>query len=177
MTPLPYQSLELCFTTLVAARGSQIDTFNMIDGGIYLSSWKCPSPSKEGSDSTEISKQNLPVEKPDVGETVNESSPVAKRRKLTHEENVEKKDIKGEETESKNGDKKGEEAKSKPGKGKRKTSKPPQGNDSPNVILLASTADGQHVVAVTGEDKTIRVFKLSIAGVLEQLSQRYVRSS
>lgn len=42
----------------------------------------------------------------------------------------------------------------------------------PPFIKLAGTSTGQYVVAVTGEDKCIRVFTLSGNGVLTQLSER-----
>lgn len=42
----------------------------------------------------------------------------------------------------------------------------------PAVIKLAATSTGQHVIAVTGEDKCIRVFELSIDGVMNQVSER-----
>lgn len=40
------------------------------------------------------------------------------------------------------------------------------------IIKLAGTSDGQKVVAVTGEDKCIRVFNLAADGTLMQLSER-----
>lgn len=43
---------------------------------------------------------------------------------------------------------------------------------NPPVIKLAGTSTGQHIIAVTGEDKCVRVFKLSPNGVLNLLSQR-----
>ena len=43
---------------------------------------------------------------------------------------------------------------------------------NPPVIKLAGTSAGQHVVAVTGEDKCIRVFNLAANGTLTQLSER-----
>jgi len=42
----------------------------------------------------------------------------------------------------------------------------------PAVIKLATTSDGRHVIAVTGDNKCIRVFKLLQDGVLQQLSER-----
>ncbi|KAL8706748.1 MAG: hypothetical protein Q9201_000273 [Fulgogasparrea decipioides] len=61
-----------------------------------------------------------------------------------------------------------EDGKSKPSK----STKPRP--TTPNVVNLASTADGQFVVAVTDEDKCIRVFRLSPNGILQQLSERYM---
>ena len=43
----------------------------------------------------------------------------------------------------------------------------------PSVVLLIATTDGKYIVAVTGEDKTIRVLELLGNGTLKQLSQRY----
>lgn len=40
------------------------------------------------------------------------------------------------------------------------------------IIKLAGTSNGQKVVAVTGEDKCIRVFSLAADGTLTQLSER-----
>lgn len=42
-----------------------------------------------------------------------------------------------------------------------------------NVIKLERTADSEFIVAVTGEDKCIRVFKLHEDGKLTQLSKRH----
>lgn len=41
------------------------------------------------------------------------------------------------------------------------------------VIKLASTSKGRHVVAVTAEDKCIRVFELTENGVMHQVSERF----
>ena len=48
----------------------------------------------------------------------------------------------------------------------------PEKLSNPLVIKLARTSDGQQVVAVTGEDKCIRVFDLAADGTLTQLSER-----
>ena len=42
----------------------------------------------------------------------------------------------------------------------------------PPIIKLAGTSTGEHVIAVTGEDKCIRVFDLAADGTLTQLSER-----
>ncbi|KAL8631687.1 hypothetical protein Q9189_002594 [Teloschistes chrysophthalmus] len=57
--------------------------------------------------------------------------------------------------------------------GKPKSSKSAQAKASnPNLINLAATSDGQYVIAVTDEDKCVRVFRLDIDGALQQLSKR-----
>lgn len=43
---------------------------------------------------------------------------------------------------------------------------------NPPIIKLAGTSAGRHVIAVTGEDKCIRVFGLAVNGTLTQLSER-----
>lgn len=45
--------------------------------------------------------------------------------------------------------------------------------EAPFVVLLTATSDGSHVVAVTGQDKTLWVFEHDGKGSLEQVSQRY----
>lgn len=42
----------------------------------------------------------------------------------------------------------------------------------PNVIKLALSIDESHLIAVTGEDKCIRVFHIDDSGALGELSQR-----
>ena len=44
----------------------------------------------------------------------------------------------------------------------------------PPVVRLAATRNGEYVVAVTGEDKCIRVLQMSANGSLTQLSERFV---
>ena len=51
-----------------------------------------------------------------------------------------------------------------------KSSRPQTGNA--NVIKLTATSDGRHVVAVTDEDKCVRVLHLDPNGCLRQLSER-----
>ncbi|KAI4102289.1 MAG: hypothetical protein L6R37_004481 [Teloschistes peruensis] len=43
---------------------------------------------------------------------------------------------------------------------------------NPNLINLAGTSDGQYVIAVTDEDKCVRVLRLDVDGKLQQLSKR-----
>ncbi|KAL1651383.1 tRNA (guanine-N(7)-)-methyltransferase non-catalytic subunit trm82 [Diplodia intermedia] len=42
----------------------------------------------------------------------------------------------------------------------------------PRIIKLVASHDGQHIVAVTGEDKRVHVFFLDPSGTLEHLSER-----
>ncbi len=42
------------------------------------------------------------------------------------------------------------------------------------ITKLAATSDGHHIVAVTGEDKCLRVFELSRDGKIKQISERSI---
>ncbi|KAK7521666.1 tRNA methyltransferase-like protein [Phyllosticta citriasiana] len=55
-----------------------------------------------------------------------------------------------------------------PGK-KRKVS---QDSSRPNIIKLTASHDGAHVVAITGEDKCVRVFAIAASGELQHVSER-----
>ncbi|EON64218.1 hypothetical protein W97_03448 [Coniosporium apollinis CBS 100218] len=67
------------------------------------------------------------------------------------------------------GDQENEEPEGPPGKRRKLDASPEK---SPNVTKLLVSHSNEHVVAVTGEDKCVRVFAVSSNGNLEQLSQR-----
>lgn len=56
-------------------------------------------------------------------------------------------------------------------KGERRKPKIPD-TTLPNVSHLVATSDGRSVIAVTAEDKSVRVFRVSKKGRLRQLSSR-----
>ena len=131
--PMPYQCLQKCGNILIAARGSSIYSFNLEDRSL-LSSWKCPTAFQD----LKINETT----KPPSTDVVIESSPSpAKKRKLSATEDSQK---------------------SVESPGTKKTNNRADavasGLEAPAVIALAVTGD-KHVVAVTGEDKTIRVFE------------------
>lgn len=179
MMSMPYQCIRRCRNLLVAARGSSIDIFNPGDGSLR-STWKCPSV-QEGNDSKPNTTSQV-SEKPLNGletqrsessiDVALESPPPAKRRKLS---------AAGEEGPHQNAPSKEHEMK-KDQKGNKKGNKRLEavvsGLETPAVIALAATEDGRHVIAVTGEDKSIRVFENSVDGsgrqCLKQVSQRSV---
>ena len=47
---------------------------------------------------------------------------------------------------------------------------------NPAISKLAGTSNGQYVIAMTGEDKCVRVFELSENGILTPLSERSIYS-
>ena len=154
---MPYQCLKKCGDLLIAARGSSIDSFSLENRSL-VSTWKCPS--------TQEAQANAPVQEEEVVASLSaavdvateQSTPPAKRRKLSVSEEPEK-------------------SSQKNGKGKNHRSDAlSTGLEAPAVIALTATKGGQHVIAVTGEDKSIRVFenllKQDSKHELKQLSQR-----
>ena len=143
-TRTPYQCLQRCGSVLIGARGSSIDSFSLHDGSL-LSTWKC-SPTHgimngTGKSPAETTKQNS--ESPSVDIVLDKSSPSPKRRKLST----------GRDDDGKMSAKEGEK------KVNNRPDSVASGQGAPAVTALATTKDGRHVIAVTGEDKSIRVFE------------------
>ncbi|KAH8591307.1 hypothetical protein B0O99DRAFT_519576 [Bisporella sp. PMI_857] len=138
---MPYQCLKKCGDILIAARGSSIDSFSLKDHSL-LSTWRCPST--QSSKSLEPAKDTPAPVSQDSSASVEivteQSTPPAKRRKL-----------------STSGPEKPNQQ-----NGKRQNNRleyVSSGLEAPAVIALAVTRNGKHVIAVTGEDKSIRVFE------------------
>jgi tRNA (guanine-N(7)-)-methyltransferase subunit TRM82 len=84
----------------------------------------------------------------------NDQVPAEKRRKISPAPDAQK-----------------EESKEKP------WTKKASGNQLPewtNIPILLTSSDGKHVVALTADDKCIRVFSLSEDGMLDEISSRSV---
>ena len=155
----PYQCLCHCPGTgtgiLVGACGSRIHTFSA-QNGRYLSTWpfieksaRTQSISRKSELDLKVSSMSSPLQ--------DEVEPPLKRQKLSL--------VKDESSSSSAeivvaGDSDHNESSSL------------QQPSNPPVIRLARTSNGQQVIAVTGEDKCIRVFDLAADGTLTQLSER-----
>lgn len=144
---MPYQCLHTCGGKLIAARGSSIDAFSLEDHSL-LSTWKCPS--NQQSKTTPISsgtKNESTNQNSELSEDIvlNSAAPPAKRRRLS--------DAVGPQMTS---ERKGKNEKKKVNN---RSDAVASGLRAPAVIALAATKDGKHVIAVTGEDKSIRVFE------------------
>ena len=140
---------------LVGANGSSIHTFSA-QNGRYLSTW----PSLYNSTRSQAKGQDLvdnsgtlPLNDPPP----DDSGPPSKRQKLSLARD-ESSNSATEIVVARDSD--------------NDESTFPQQLLSPLVIKLAGASNGQHVVAVTGEDKCIRVFDLAADGTLTQLSER-----
>ena len=161
--PHPYQCLLYCSRPgqaeagiLVASSGPYIHTFN-VHNGTYLSTW--PSGQELGKSSKDDAMAELGSGVSGGTQTHQENSQrPRKRQKLSPP-----RDDSGSSAEIvvNSGDAEDQNARLKQAIG-------------PPVIKLAGTSDGHHVVAVTGEDKCIKVFELPEDGCLIQLSERYV---
>ncbi|TVY39124.1 tRNA (guanine-N(7)-)-methyltransferase non-catalytic subunit [Lachnellula occidentalis] len=174
---MPYQCIERCGNLLVAARGSNIELFNLSDGS-FISTWKCPTtqgtlkakPPVKGT-TPKLESQDSKSSSVDI--TIEASSPPTKRRKLSGGDDQDKNSTKDPKEDQKGGQ--------KPTKKEKKLNyrldAVASGLEAPAVIALAVTSDAQHVIAITGEDKSVRVFSLtSQDGLthLNELSQRQV---
>jgi tRNA (guanine-N(7)-)-methyltransferase subunit TRM82 len=156
---VPYQCLQRSGNILIAAAGSRIDLFSLEDGS-PLSTWKCPPPqgSQNGTPAVREATPKVVPHKSDsscVDVTVDASPPPAKKRKLSNSRIDEPKSNSWQEKKKK----------------KPRSDAVASGLDAPAVILLAVTKADSHVIAVTGEDKCIRVFENVIEGGVHRLKQ------
>ena len=155
----PYQCLEVAGEILVAASGHELQTFDLKTGA-EISSWACPRPVVEGKKDQQTEKVILEVspEDSEKQETPSEDPP-AKRRKISDDE-IKKEDVEEKSEVKKNGRPKAKQLR-----------QPADRSLPPNFIALTASKDGKHVVAVTGEDKHVRVFE-NENGQLKQISSR-----
>ena len=152
----PYQSLLFCCRDhreengiILGASGSSIFSFSALDGS-FLSKWSSVAPKKSAI---------IPHGEASVKETkeISNIDRGPKRRKY-----------------STSADGSGSASPEiVVDSGEQKPSQASSGNDTaPFVLRIIGTSDGDHVVAITGEDKCVRVLKLQADGRLETLSER-----
>ena len=145
MMAVPYHLLKICGSIVFAARGSEIHSFS--SALEHISTWKYPGKQGDGSSGPS----------PDAQESPAPDGPPTKRRKLE--------DGQEPSAETTNGHDKSKNVTPEPSNAS---------NERPFIQGLYATADGGHVIAITGADKTIWVFEHDGAGNLKQLSQRQV---
>ncbi|KAM7219140.1 hypothetical protein V8F06_005437 [Rhypophila decipiens] len=150
---LPYHILKVCGGVVFAARAGSIYSFN--SDLEYISAWEYPVKQQQQTKGQEASATEQQKESSAA------DGPPTKRRKV--ESSQEAAPSNG------SGDAEGAGApETKPKKGKSYTTP----TDRAFVQGLYSTTDGRHLVAITGSDKTIRVFEHDGAGNLRLLSER-----
>jgi len=153
--PHPFQCLFYCPNAgggssqiLLAASGSHIHTFD-VSKGVLLSTWSSCVES-EGSSDNKVEPQSGTTAS--VAGEERGSQPPRKRQRLTPSNE----DVDSSSAEI--------VVDSKISRG-RAASNPP-------IVKVSITGNGQYIVAVTGEDKCIRVLELSANGLLRQYSER-----
>ena len=152
----PFQ--KLCYIdpsgagqVLLAATGPRILSLDLKNGGV-LSRWPHDTPAPEEQSDGDL-----------YGRPSSDDSP-RKRRKISPQEGAEEQESPESSVSI--------EFVSERAKGQRRKKKKIVQPTLPNVSQIISTADGTHVIAVTAEDKCIRVFELDSVGRLKQLSER-----
>ncbi|KAI1756736.1 hypothetical protein F4782DRAFT_279189 [Xylaria castorea] len=160
---LPFQclsSLGWSPRIFCAAKGCSIQTFDLDAGSQPLFSWTHPSL-KQAKNANQAKETTTYGGLESEGQT--EQQPPSKRRKLGSDEaelNAETEAEQGAPTDGEKNQK----------KGKAKWTQP--NPEAPLVVLLTATADGSHVIAVTGQDKTLWVFEHDGNGLLAEVSRR-----
>lgn len=178
MAPLPFQFLCALGQDglLCASRGDTLYTFGadcalIAEHSLGGSSATGPEGSSTKEEERNQASQNGPSEATPhtqgAEEEVNESAtPPPKRRKV--DSSVA--DVSA--AQPAGGNDKTQTAKGGDQKKKKKAEKPAEDTKKSYVILLKATGEGSHVVAVTGDNKTVHVLKHDGKGRLTGLSQR-----
>ncbi len=154
-----YQCLHKCGDILIAASISRLDSFSLEDGS-RLSSWTYPTPGNGQKDKqTTLPRSegnlNLLETQHSLMDAAHDNGPPAKRRKLSGSDDgqivadghFESKKIKQSDAVARR-------------------------LEAPAFMALTSTKDGKHVIAVTGEDKSISVYEHDGRGQLHHISRR-----
>ena len=148
---VPFQLISYCFRQdqdiILAASGHQILSFR-VDGS-FLSKW-----SSSEQDALSVSMA-IEYDRQDPRDEI-EPGPPEKRRKVDQEE-----------VSNTSSAKKATE------NGKNRQTLDFKSSASPSIMILCPAPDGLHLVAVTGDDKRLRVLELHGDGRLEQRNERY----
>ncbi|KAM7206667.1 WD40-repeat-containing domain protein [Rhypophila sp. PSN 637] len=151
---LPYHILKACGGIVFAARAGSIYSFN--SDLEYISAWEYPVQQQQQTKGQEASATDKQKESSAT------DGPPPKRRKVESSQ----------EAVPSNGSGDAEGAGASETKLKKKGKVYTTSTDRAFVQGLYSTTDGRHLVAITGSDKTIRVFEHDGAGNLKLLSER-----
>ncbi|KAL2161493.1 hypothetical protein VTH06DRAFT_8055 [Thermothelomyces fergusii] len=148
---LPFHLVKVCGSVVFAAQGCDIHSFN--SDFKHVSTWKYPAQktNEPNGASKEAPSQDSPAPE----------EPPTKRRKVES----------GAASEAPEKDQSAGSENGRP-KSKKAAQYDVPANERPFVQGLYATADGRHLIAITGSDKTIWVFEHDGAGNLKQLSQR-----
>lgn len=173
---IPYNVLHVSGNVLFAARGGRIHSFSLEDGR-HISTWKHPDVEKiaAAEASAEAPSQDIPSgSTPQENAEAGSDEPPSKRQRVEEPQDadVDTPDKEPEQQEDREkGKLKGKKARNRQNNEKRRE---PQMKvpDRPVVTHMTSTTDGSQLVAVSGHDKVIWVFRHDGKGRFIQLSQR-----
>ncbi|KAI0164771.1 hypothetical protein GGR57DRAFT_497646 [Xylariaceae sp. FL1272] len=155
-------------TLFAASKGTSIHIFDLSANPRFLSSWNHPSSELAGTGEKTAAYSNANGEEAGDG-------PPSKRRKMEGEDEAtinEVNIVPGPQEAAPNEGKDATVNEGKKNKKNKKANWTLQNLEAPYVILLAATEGGSHLVAVTGQDKTLWVFEHNGKGSLKELSQR-----
>ncbi|PHH88559.1 hypothetical protein CDD83_7365 [Cordyceps sp. RAO-2017] len=157
---IPYNRVHATGDVLFAARGGKLHSFSLLDGS-HISTWQHPDVAAA----------------PDVAARQAEADePPAKRQRLLETGRDDAGDDAG--AAEAGGDDAPDDAgaRAEDEKQRQQQDETPQlarAPDRPVITQVTSSADGHHVLAVSGHDKTIWVFEHDGHGGLAKISQRY----
>ncbi|KLU82070.1 hypothetical protein MAPG_01147 [Magnaporthiopsis poae ATCC 64411] len=172
MVSLPYQRINVCGEVVFCAQGASIHAFN-IKSREHLGTWSHPALNGRSKD-----LESVPPAAPGTADGEEADRP-SKRVKLAADPDETSgsaggaADTPGSAATTENGQAAAEgcepQGKKKKGAKVAASSRP---TDRPWVMILETTSDGRHLVAVTGSDKTLWTFEHDGNGVLKELSKR-----
>lgn len=178
---IPYNRVHALDDVVFAALGGKIHSFSLLDGK-HISTWRHPDAEKVANVVEEISEvwREAPAAV-EAGARSEPSEPPAKRQKLEDDKRgapaasaadasaTQDKDDAQNDGEGKG---KGRGKKKKKGRSEDQEHQLARAPDRPVITQVTSSADGRHVLAVSGHDKAIWVFEHDGQGRLTLLSQR-----
>ncbi|KAH7170646.1 hypothetical protein EDB81DRAFT_876668 [Dactylonectria macrodidyma] len=188
---IPYNVLHISGNVLFAARGGKLHSFDLNDG-THLSTWKHLDVDKVNAAvktiAEEAEKKSPVASALGDAEGGDNDEPPAKRQRTEEPKQQDKEqdnttvDHEGSQDNTTEGseekkaegksNQKGKKSKNKQQHQSRKDNQISRVPDRPVITHLTSTADGAHVLAITGHDKVIWVFEHDGKGQLTQLCQR-----
>ncbi|KAF7544189.1 hypothetical protein G7Z17_g10143 [Cylindrodendrum hubeiense] len=185
---IPYNVLHVSGNVLFAARGGKLHSFSL-DDGTHLSTWKHLDVEKvEAAVKTiadEAASKSTVSSALEVAEGGGDDEPPAKRQRMEEPKDEVNKTAGNEGAQESNAaegsegtkvegktNQKGKKNKNKQNSQPRKDNHISRVPDRPVITHLTSTADGAHLLAITGHDKVIWVFEHDGKGQLTQLSRR-----
>lgn len=186
---IPYNRVHTRGDVLFAARGGKIHSFSLADGK-HISTWQHPDVEKVANAvkaRSEAQSEAAVAMEVDDAQGADESEPPAKRQKRQDDKDADNAaagdtepaaaDAAAQEKDKAQNDSEGKGEGKNQNKNKKNFENKLQNfarvPDRPVITQVTSTADGHHVLAVSGHDKVIWVFEHDGHGVLTQLNQRY----